>query len=95
MTYGRGMKRFLRKKTRWWNLSSLKRRSCKLSGGPILKGPRTRWFLFLFYQKFWSIIMRDLMALVKKFEKGDINIARLNYAMIILLPKEEEARSLK
>jgi hypothetical protein len=32
--------------TRWWNLSSLKRRSCKLSGGPILKGPRTRWFLF-------------------------------------------------
>jgi hypothetical protein len=52
-------------------------------------------FSFLFYQKFWPIIKMDLMALVKQFEKGNINIARLNYAMIILIPKEEEARSLK
>jgi hypothetical protein len=33
--------------------------------------------------------------MVKGFEKGEINISRLNYAMIILIPKEEEARSLK
>jgi hypothetical protein len=32
---------------------------------------------------------------IKGFEKGDININRINYAMIILIPKEEEARSLK
>jgi hypothetical protein len=59
------------------------------------RGPGLDGFSFLFYKKFWSIIMRDLMALVKKFEKGGINIARLNYAMIILIPKEKEARSLK
>jgi hypothetical protein len=35
------------------------------------------------------------MAMVKGFEKEEINISRLNYAMIILIPKEEEARSLK
>jgi hypothetical protein len=35
------------------------------------------------------------MALIKGFEKGDININRINYAMIILIPKEEEVRSLK
>jgi hypothetical protein len=35
------------------------------------------------------------MAMVKGFEKGEINISRLNYAMIILIPKEEEARTLK
>jgi hypothetical protein len=35
------------------------------------------------------------MALVKDFEKGEINIARLNYAMIILILKEEEATTLK
>jgi hypothetical protein len=35
------------------------------------------------------------MALVRSFEKGEVNIARINYAMIILIPKEEEARSLK
>jgi hypothetical protein len=52
-------------------------------------------FSFLFYQKFWPIIKMDLMALVRQFEKGEINMARLNYAMIILISKKEEARSLK
>jgi hypothetical protein len=35
------------------------------------------------------------MALVRGFERGKINIARLNFAMIILIPKEEKARTLK
>jgi hypothetical protein len=36
----------------------------------------------------------DYMALVQSFEKGELNIARLNYAMIILNPMEE-AKTLK
>jgi hypothetical protein len=28
------------------------------------------------------------MALVRAFEKGELNIARLNYAMIILIPEK-------
>jgi hypothetical protein len=35
------------------------------------------------------------MALIKGFKKGDININRINYAMIILIPREEKARTLK
>jgi hypothetical protein len=35
------------------------------------------------------------MALMKGFEKGNIRIDRLNFAMIILLHKEEDARTLK
>jgi hypothetical protein len=35
------------------------------------------------------------MALIKGFERGDINIDRINFAMIILIPKEEEARTFK
>jgi hypothetical protein len=35
------------------------------------------------------------MAMVKIFEKGEINIARLNYAIIILIPKEEGAKSIR
>jgi hypothetical protein len=35
------------------------------------------------------------MAMVKNFEKGEINIARLNYAIIILIPKEEGAKSIR
>jgi hypothetical protein len=49
----------------------------------------------LFYQKLWPVIKPDLMNMVKGFEKGEINIARLNYAMIILIPKEAEAKTLK
>jgi hypothetical protein len=52
-------------------------------------------FSFLFYQKFWPLIKADFMAMIRGFEKGEINITRLNYAMIILLPKYDEARSLK
>jgi hypothetical protein len=51
-------------------------------------------FSFMFYQKFWSVI-KDFMALVRSFDKGDLNINRINYARIILIPKEEGARSLK
>jgi hypothetical protein len=35
------------------------------------------------------------MAMVRKFERGEINIARLNYTMIILIPKEKGAKSLR
>jgi hypothetical protein len=35
------------------------------------------------------------MALVKEFEKGKAYMARLKYVMIILIPKEVEARTLK
>jgi hypothetical protein len=35
------------------------------------------------------------MTLVRGFSKSEINIARLKYAMIILIPKEEEASTLK
>jgi hypothetical protein len=35
------------------------------------------------------------MALFKGFEQGRINIARLNYVMIILISKEEGAMNLK
>jgi hypothetical protein len=50
---------------------------------------------FLFYQKFWPTIKGGLMALCKGFERGEVNIARLNCAMIILVSKEEGARALK
>jgi hypothetical protein len=33
--------------------------------------------------------------MVRDFEKGEANVARLNYATIILIPKEDDARTLK
>jgi hypothetical protein len=58
--------------------------------------PRPDEFSFLLYQEFWSIIKADdFMTLIRGFEKGEINIARLNYAIIILIPNEEDAKTLK
>jgi len=52
-------------------------------------------FSFLFYQVFWDLIKVDLMNLIRVFEQGDLNLDRLNYAMITLIPKEPEAKVLK
>jgi hypothetical protein len=35
------------------------------------------------------------MRVVKGFEKGKVNMSRLKYAKIILIPKEEGATNLK
>jgi hypothetical protein len=52
-------------------------------------------FPFLFYQIFWNTIKDDFMNLVRSFEKGDLNLGRLNYAMITIIPNEPEAKILK
>jgi hypothetical protein len=52
-------------------------------------------FSFLFYQNFWPTIKNEFMALVRIFEKGELNIERINYAMLVLIPKEDGAKSLK
>jgi len=57
--------------------------------------PGPNGFSFLFYQVFWDLIKVDLMNLIGVFEQGDLNLDRLNYAMITLIPKEPEAKVLK
>jgi hypothetical protein len=57
--------------------------------------PGSDGFSFLFYQVFWDIIKCDLMKLVKCFEANMLNLDRLNFAMITLLPKEPDAKTLK
>ena len=52
-------------------------------------------FPFLFYQKFWEVIKTDLMNMVRKFEVGELDIARLNYVMLTLISKEVEATELE
>lgn len=51
--------------------------------------------LSFFYQNFWDLIKNDFMALVREFENGTLNVARLNFSIITLLPKEPDARDMK
>jgi hypothetical protein len=49
----------------------------------------------MFYQKFWGVMKGDFMALVREFEKGKAGMARLNCVVIILILKEDEAKTFK
>jgi hypothetical protein len=66
-----------------------------IKGSYAKRAPSPDGFSFLFYQKLWAIIKKDLMAVVRGFEKGKVNVSKLNFAKIILIPKENGANTLK
>jgi hypothetical protein len=55
------------------------------------KSPGPDGFPVEFYQKFWSIIKGDLMALFGHFQIGGFPLFKLNFGIITLLPKKENA----
>lgn len=64
--------------------------------GSYAKGaPSPDGFSFLFYQTFWEVIKKDLMNLVNSFERDQLDLDRLNYTMITLIPNGPEAKTLK
>src|SRR4051794_25197109 len=52
-------------------------------------------YLFYFYQKYWDIIKEDLLAMFDEWFDNNLDIFRLNFAMITLIPKEEDAKSMR
>jgi hypothetical protein len=50
---------------------------------------------FMFYQKFWDIIKEDLIDMFNVWFSDDLDLYRLNFAMITFIPKENDARSMK
>ena len=64
--------------------------SCYAEGAPGPDG-----LSFIFYQKFWDIIKGDLVSMFEDWFKGDLDLFRLNFAMITLIPKIENASNMK
>jgi hypothetical protein len=50
---------------------------------------------FLFYQKFWGVIKSDLMMMFHGFYEGRLDLFRLNFAVLSLIPKVENAIEMK
>jgi hypothetical protein len=48
----------------------------------------------MFYQKFWGVIKDDLLAMFKDFSSGNLDLYRLNFALITIIPKEKDARTM-
>jgi hypothetical protein len=47
-------------------------------------------FPFLFYQKFWDLIKPDLMEMVNEWNHGNLDLFRLNFSLLTLIPKEAD-----
>jgi hypothetical protein len=63
--------------------------SCYADGAPWPDG-----ISFLFYQKF-CVVKIDLVNMFNDFFKGELDLYRLNFAMMSPIPKEERARNMK
>jgi len=57
--------------------------------------PRPDGLPFLFYQKFWDLIKHDIVRMFQDFHKGELSLRRLNFAMLTLIPKVDNAKSIK
>jgi hypothetical protein len=49
---------------------------------------------FFFYQKYWDVIDEDLMKLFDAWFADRLDIFRLNFSMITLIPKENDSRNI-
>jgi len=52
-------------------------------------------FAVSFYKEFWETIKDELLSMVNDFYLGKLDIARLNYGVITLIPKIKEANNVK
>jgi mannosylglycoprotein endo-beta-mannosidase len=55
------------------------------------KTPEPNGFPMEFYQKNWMVIKDDLLVLFNQFTNGDLPLYKLNFGVITLLPKKEDA----
>ena len=55
------------------------------------KAPGPDGFLAKFYQKFWNTIKGDLMQMFHDLYAGDLPLFSLNFGVITLIPKVQEA----
>jgi hypothetical protein len=52
-------------------------------------------FLLCFIKKKWDIVKNDIMALFQDFYEGKLDIFRLNFDVLSLIPKVMDATTMK
>ena len=48
-----------------------------------------------FFQGCWEIVRKDILELFQEFWEGELNVSRLNYGIITLLPKVTDAEKIQ
>ena len=59
------------------------------------KAPGLDGFPAEFYQVFWEVIKDNLLALFANFHNEDLNLFDLNFGIITLIPKVQEATKIQ
>lgn len=59
------------------------------------KAPGPDGFPGDFYRKFWDLIKTDFLELLNDFHKGVLDIERLNFGIITLVPKSKDAAQIQ
>jgi hypothetical protein len=45
----------------------------------------------LFYQHFWNLVKHDLLMMFNDWNKDELDLFRLNFSLLTLIPKEADA----
>jgi hypothetical protein len=48
----------------------------------------------MFYQKMWEVIKKELVEMFEEFHRGRLDLYRLNFALVIVIPKEKDVRTM-
>jgi hypothetical protein len=48
-----------------------------------------------FYKEFWSEVKHTMLEMFRDLHRGTLNLSRLNYGMISLIPKTKEANNIR
>jgi hypothetical protein len=49
---------------------------------------------FMFYQKFWEVIKKDILEMFEDYFRGELDLYRLNFVLITVISKEKDARTM-
>jgi hypothetical protein len=61
----------------------------------VNSAPGPNGFTTIFFQKFWDTIQGDFLSMFQDFWEGHLDIKRLNFEVITLVPKVKEANCIK
>jgi hypothetical protein len=66
-----------------------------IAGMRTESSPGPNRFSVIFFKKLWEIIKAEIMRMVLDFNKAELDLSRINYGVIILVPKIKEASRIR
>jgi hypothetical protein len=66
-----------------------------IDGMKTNSSPSKNSFTVLFFKKHWQFNMGEMLKLAVDFNNNEVDLRRLNYGVITLVPKIKEANSIR